>query len=169
LDSNRRNAWQDHLDGCPVCRTERDTLAKVLKTVKTAHIRPALNETDASVMRNRVIKALTDGASTRRDWWKSFFSVRSFAPALAAACVLVIALGLVTSKLLTGPEIEPAAHLSLLQEQLPADDIAIVTNLDLLYNLDNLNKLAKAIDQPEPEPQHDNVQGKHDEERATFV
>jgi anti-sigma factor RsiW len=161
LNQNRSDAWKQHLSNCPGCMTERDALSQTLKIVKTTLDAPSLGEVEAAAMRERVIRDLTIGAKNPRERKRPFFFSRAFVPVLASACVLLMATGFIASKFLTGPEISKGNRLTVLQEQLPADDLAIINNLDLLTNLDALNKLARAIDRSQPPSRHNNVQGKN--------
>ena len=160
LNQNHRDAWKRHLSSCPDCTSEKYAITQTLKIAKTTLDATPLGDVEAAAMRERVIRDLTIGTKNPRERKQAFFFSRAFIPALASACVLLIALGFFTSKFLTGQGINKSTRLTALQEQLPADDLAIINNLDLLSDLDALNKLARVIDQSQPPSPHNNVQGK---------
>jgi len=169
LNQSFKASLEQHLSSCPDCAIEKDAITQTLTIAKTALDAPPLGEVEAAAMRERVIRDLAIGAKNPPKRKQPFFFSRAFIPTLASASVLLIALGFMASKLLTGPEINQSTRLTVLQEQLPADDLAIINNLDLLTNLDALDKLARAIDQSQPPSPHNNVQGKYGHVKKTIL
>lgn len=160
LDPRRQDEWQQHLAGCPGCRAEKEAARNALDLARTAYEPPSLGDADAAVMRRQVIQTLT-GKSKSRSPQKLFFLSRGFVSAFAATCVLLIMIGFGTFDLFDRPATNQDTSLALIQEQVPADEIAIITHMDLLNNLDALNKIAKVVDQSDTAPTYNNVQGKY--------
>lgn len=168
LNPDHRSAWERHVSGCPDCRGEREAIIQTLTIAKTVLEAPPLEETEAADMRKRVIRDLAVHTKSPRERKQPFFFSRAFIPTLATACVLLIALGFIASKFLTGPEIVNSSRLAALQEQLPAEDLDIINNLDLLTNLDALDKLARTIDESQPPSPQNNVQGNYGHGKKTI-
>jgi hypothetical protein len=161
LNENRREPWKRHLSGCPDCKAEKDAVTRTLIIAKTTLDAPPLADGEAAAMRENVIRDLIGGVKNPQERKQAFFFSRAFIPTLASVCVLLLALGFIASKFLTGPGIDKSTRLTVSQEKLPVDDIAIINNLDLLSDLDSLNKLARVIDRSQPPSHHNNVQGKN--------
>ena len=168
LNRNRAAAWEQHLNGCPGCRTEKETISRTLKLAKRALEAPQLSEAEAAAMRHRVVRELTADTPRSGERKQAFFFSRAFIPTLASACVLLMALGFMASKLLTGPTTAKRIQLSALQEQLPEEDIEIINNMDILSNLDALDRLSQAIDRSESPSPHNNVQGRSGHGKKTI-
>ena len=177
LNQDFKADWERHLKSCPDCRAEKNATTRALEITKTVLEAPVLEEYEAAAMRNRVIRELTSAPKSLRGRKRPFFFSRAFIPVLTSACVLLIVLGFMASKFLTGPEINTGTQLAITQEHLPvidtgtrlasyqehlqAEDIDIINNMDLLRNLDALDKLSKVIDQSQPSSRPNNVQGKN--------
>ncbi len=159
LNQNLKADWEQHMENCPGCRAEKDAIARTLEVTKTALDAPVLGEFEAAAMRNRVIRELTAAPKNLLERKRPFFFSRAFIPVLTSACVLLIALGFMASKFLTGPEINMGTQLAASQEHYQSDDIDIINNMDLLRDLDALDKLSKVIDQSQPSSRPNNVQG----------
>lgn len=153
--------WERHLKSCPDCRAEKEAIARAIGIAKSAFDAPPLGEAEAAAMRERVVRNLTIAPEKPRERKQPFFFSRAFFPALVSACVLLVVLGFTASKFLFGPKIDTGTQLAVSQESLPADDLDIINNMDLLRDLDALDKLAKVIDDSQPSTLPNNAQGKN--------
>ena len=161
LDQKKREDLNRHLDRCPSCKAEKVAFIRTLKAAKASFEAPPLGETESAAMRSRVIRELTGGSKKPARPPRTFFLFRAVVPALATACTLLILLGVMAAKYLSGPKIALNPQPLHLQVQTTADDAAIITNMDLLSDLDALNKLARVIDRPQPSSPNNNVQGEN--------
>jgi hypothetical protein len=133
MDSQLRRDWDSHVASCEGCRREREQLARVLGRVRRAGEPPALSVRQADAMARHVgwrvrNERLTTRAAPRRraTIWRS----------LAAACALlvVIVVGYRAQERLFP---EPLADLQ---------DIEVIKNLDLLREMDTIEKLVEVVD-----------------------
>ena len=133
MDPQLRRGWDSHLASCEGCRREREQLALVLGRVRRAGEPPALSARQADAMARHVGWRLRNerltarAASPRRvTVWRS----------LAAACALlvVVALGYQAQEQFSP---EPVADLQ---------DIEVIKNLDLLREMDTIEKLVEVVD-----------------------
>ncbi len=129
-----RRDWEGHLSGCEGCRQERAELVRVLAGVRKVGAAPALSERQADAMANAV------GWKLRNESVKS----RSARPRrlvgwrpLAAACALVLVVVLGYHEVQNVFEPEPVADLQ---------DIEVIRHLDLLREMDTIEKLVEVVD-----------------------
>ena len=133
MDSDLRRDWEHHLASCEGCRQERAKLGQVLGCVRRVGEPPALSERRADAMANAVgwrlrNERLKSPAAPRRrlTLWRS----------LAGACALlaVVVLGYRAQEQFFS---EPVADLL---------DIEVIQHLDLLKEMDTLEKLVEVVD-----------------------
>lgn len=146
-----RREWEGHLSGCEGCRQERADLVRVLAGVRKIGAPPALSDRRADAMANAVgwrlrNERLKEGAARhgRLSGWRP----------LAAACALaaVVVLGYHGVQGVLEPE--PVADLQ---------DIEVIRHLDLLREMDTIEKLVEVVDldltpgaqPPEQAPEND--------------
>lgn len=141
-----RAAVEQHLDGCPACRREREALTRSWELIDAVRVPPAGQEFTAAVMARvrtgHVPGAPTDRAveaSLTRRWW----------PAPAAVMGLVALLAV--TALLTRPPQAPTPESELPTVAPPAQvrtltDDDIIRDLDVYEHIDLLDNLALLAD-----------------------
>jgi hypothetical protein len=129
-----RREWEGHLSGCEGCRQERADLVRVLAGIRTVGAAPALSDRQADAMANAVGWQLRNENVKRRAARPR--RLMRWRP-LAAACALalVIVLGYHTARDVFEPE--PVADLQ---------DIEVIRHLDLLKEMDTIEKLVEVVD-----------------------
>lgn len=131
-----RLKWEEHLKICRSCYQERERLIQMLRNVTEAMPELTLSHEDAGALYNAVTEKLRAKHHGKARWQKLFFDgyVKPVY-ALAACCVLIIALGWFG---LRGPQQTP--HVGTISD-LGGQEQAIVKNIDLLENLDLLEEM----------------------------
>lgn len=148
LSPQEQVVWREHLAACAPCREERQHMADLLVQTKEAFPSPTLRPEEAK----RIWGHLRDAQDHRENaWWRRKGTMRKLVPAaLAAALVLIFAGGLKVrefrSLLPFGPEVKVAADTD---EPNQAVDLEIIENLELLEEMDSLQKLVQVVDQRE--------------------
>lgn len=148
LSPQKQVVWREHLAACAPCREERQRMANLLVQTKEAFPSPTLRPGEAKRMWSHFRDAQDHGENA---WWRRKGTMRKLVPvALAAAVVLVFAGGLKVrefrSLLPFGQDIKVAADL---EEPNRAVDLEIIENLELLEEMDSLQKLVQVVDQRE--------------------
>jgi anti-sigma factor RsiW len=144
LPASEQPAWQRHLDACPGCRQERQEFACLLEAAKEAMPAPALPPEHAKALRESVTR---DWRGNRGPvWWRGLFfgvSLRPV-PALVAAGFLLAVLGwfgLHELRTAHDPLRAPEPH-----KQVIISDAEVIENLDLLEQMDDIEKVVKLVD-----------------------
>jgi len=140
-DSSVRRMWEDHLRACDGCRRERAQMLQMLGKVREAGMPPELPAERADSMaaavgwRIRNERLARPGKTTGR-------RIRLF-PALAACCafMVMVAVGYRLQDHLFGP-LGGGDISAELQEQ----DFEVVKHLDLLKDMDTIEKLIHVVD-----------------------
>lgn len=145
-DPRQRRDWEDHLETCGGCRRERARLLTLLGRVKHAGMPPELSVEQADAMAKTVGWRLRNERIAARRETGRRFRLR-LVPALAAACALVVVVlgGYRLQQYLGGGgnETEMTAEL------MPPEDLEIIKNLDLLKDMDTIEKLLHVVDVPD--------------------
>jgi anti-sigma factor RsiW len=143
-DPRVRRDWEGHLASCSGCRVEKARMQHLLGQVRASGSPPELSATEAQRMAGAVSRAIHNRFSrgSRSGW--SFKLV----PALAAACVLIIAAmsgyWVQTSFFGAGRVADLAS-----EPQLEPPDLDVVKHLDLLRDMDTIEKLIQIVDIPD--------------------
>jgi hypothetical protein len=143
LSPNERQAWEKHLETCEGCRREREQLALMLQKVKVNTPSPAPSREEALALASSIALKLRE--EREEAWWrKRLFGIpNSLIPALAAACVLIVALGWFSIKGLRSPSSMTNINS---EERILVRDLDVIKNLDLLEEMDTLQKLVQLVD-----------------------
>jgi anti-sigma factor RsiW len=145
LDSKNRPAWERHLETCPGCLKELRRLRGLLQLVREEMRPPQLSPEKARALSWSIKRGLRDQRTTT--WWERLWDVPNrLIPALAAASLLIVALGWFGISKLQGPS--SFQNLSALkpEEQMIFKDLEVINNLDLLEEMDTLQKLVQVVD-----------------------
>jgi anti-sigma factor RsiW len=143
LNSKNRPAWERHLETCAGCSKERRRLLDLLQLVRKEMRPPQLSPEKAHALTWSIKRGLRDQPT----WWERLWDVPNrFIPALAAASLLIVALGWFSISKLQGPS--SFQNLSTLkpEEKMIVKDLEVINNLDLLEEMDTLQKLVQVVD-----------------------
>ena len=143
-DPRVRHDWGGHLASCSGCRVEKARMLHLLGQVRASGSPPELSDAEAQRMAGAVSRKIRNrpGRVSRSDW-----PVR-LVPALAAACVLIITVmagyWLQDSFFGAGRVADLAS-----EPQLETPDLDVVKHLDLLRDMDTIEKLIQIVDIPD--------------------
>ena len=174
LDSNASSVWEAHLKFCAGCREERVRMLRLIGRMKQTMSPPTLTQGQTETLIRAIRRDLREKRKGR--WWEGLLVGRPsrLLPAVATLCVLVIAVAVFGLRTLHSPsKTQPAPDQKAVQE-LAAEDLEIIKHLDLLRNMDWVNKLVQVIDEtdsdvPDSET-HSNTQGMlHNENEGTYA
>jgi len=146
LDPNERPNWERHLEECEACREERKQLLGMIQTVKEAVPSSELSPEKAQAMAGSINRKVD---SEREDiWWRKplFGTPSTLIPALATTCLLIVALSWFSLKELKKPAAVQMISGLALEEQILSEDLDVIRNLDLLQEMEVLEKLANFLD-----------------------
>jgi anti-sigma factor RsiW len=145
LDAAERSVFHRHLARCKACRDEHERVLRLLQRIREKIPDPILSPEKVGDMSLLVRKALEEKATIPR--WKGLFdSPRKLIPALAAACIVVISVGWFSLRMFQGPPSEQRLINLAPENKLGPTDMEVISNLDLLQDLDVLNKLVQVVD-----------------------
>jgi anti-sigma factor RsiW len=145
LSPRDRPAWERHLETCRACPGERQRWVEIVKAAKEAMPAPAILPEETEALQRSLTRSWTGERSA--PWWHGLFlsiPLRPL-PALATACMVLTAAGWfvlhwVQTRSLTRTVPEP-------QEQIMASDLEVLENLDLLEEMDDIEKVVQVVDQ----------------------
>lgn len=145
LDEAERPAWEKHLSTCGQCRKEREALLRLLETVKVTMPQPVLSRKQADELASAIIPKLSN--LPERERRKQLFGVPGrLIPALATASFLLIVLSWISLKEFKMPALFPKASNLTLEEQVSPKDMDVIKNLELLKEMDDIEKLVQRLD-----------------------
>jgi anti-sigma factor RsiW len=144
LPASERPGWQRHLDICPGCRGERQELVRVLDGVREAIPSPILSPEHAQALRERVTRGWR--ANRAPAWWQGLFlgmRLRPVPALVAVGLLLAVAGWFGLHELRTAHQTlrSQEAH-----EQVIVSDAEVIENLDLLEQMDDIEKVVKLVD-----------------------
>lgn len=146
LKDEERARLEQHLEICAGCRKEKWQMLEVIGQIKATMESPELSATEAKKMANTITWKLNRARNLK--WWSQIFtySPSRLIPAVAAASLLIVIASIIGYNTFTADhQFQPTA--SLQTDQLSAQDMEIIQNLDLLRDMEALQKLVQAVDQ----------------------
>jgi len=157
LDPTARQEVENHLKRCPGCRHEREQLFSLQQMLrKTAGV-PDLSPQEVNSLVTE-IKAKLKNARTEK-WRRRYLDVRParLMPAIATACLVIITAGIIGYiKYNDTNEINPFFKQQSQGMMVSDTDLEILKNLDLLKEMDAIQKLSRVVDvNDENQPQGD--------------
>jgi len=145
LNAHERPEWENHLEHCEPCRLERERLLALLRTVKATSLPNMALET-AEGLPSAIRRAWKEGLepkATRKTLWGAPLV---FAPALVAACLVIAAASWFSFKELRHADLTQKGRGVVLEQQLASEDLEVVKNLDLLEDMEDVEKLVNLLD-----------------------
>jgi hypothetical protein len=156
LNAEARAYLQQHLEVCEGCRNEKRHLLAVIGKTKAAMEPPGLSATEARRMTNAITWKLNE--ARRLKWWSPIFAYRPLRiiPALAAAGILIVFAGIMGyNTFIADHQYHTTAGLQ--AEELSPQDLEIIQNLDLLREMEAIQKLVQVIDPSSTNPPADDL------------
>ena len=147
LDSNSGKAVESHLAECKDCRSEYQQLSSLLGNVKKAISSPELSPKQVNSLVTNIQWKLKD--RKKESWWQRYldFKPATMIPAVAAACILIIAAGIIGYvKVNDTNEFQPIVGQPNKELMLNDTDLEIVKNLEFLKEMDAIQKLSQVVD-----------------------
>lgn len=160
LDPDGCREIEDHLKTCEGCRQEHRRLTSILSKVRQTWVTPELSSSDASLMAADIRRKLTDNRV--RPWWRHYldFMPPRFMPAAAMAAVLMITVAVIGYVNQSRNNGLPPVSVNQNEEFMLSDkNLEILDNLELLKEMDSLQKLSRVVDpngETEFQPDMDN-------------
>ena len=147
LEQKDRFALERHLKDCEGCRRERDRIARLLERIKDAHPSPEVSRLVSRDMTGAILRELKEKKEKTR-WRKPRWTWGYRAiPALAAACLIVLAIGWFGLKTLDRSSSSQMMSTKGPGHQLVGEDMEVIQNLEFLEDMDILNQLVERVDE----------------------
>ncbi len=147
LDSVAGGKVADHLKNCEGCRSEYRRLSSLLDKIKEASVSAQLSPLQARAMAAEINRTLKAG--TRRTWWREYLALlpTRLAPAVAMAGAIIIAVAVIGYLSLNrNPGTVTVAQSQNEELMLSDKDLEILDNLELLKEMDAIQKLSRVVD-----------------------
>jgi predicted anti-sigma-YlaC factor YlaD len=146
LNEKERFTLEKHLKKCEGCRMERKRVGSFLGRMKETIPTPELSPAQSKELSGAIMEKL--GEKRKKSWWQKWDLTggHRLVPALAATCLIVVALGWFSLKVLNdSPSSQPMlgqnGEVSLITE-----DREVIENLEFLEEMDILDKLVERVD-----------------------
>lgn len=147
LESEFQSDWEKHMEKCADCSRERENLHKFIKKIQDAAPCPELPPEEERAMTRSIMNELRkDQESVWRRWLEYPFEKRI--PALLSACIILIIFGWfgIQDQNADSP-VKTASNLNI--EKSIIKDFDVINNLELLEEMEALEKLVNVVDQQE--------------------
>ncbi len=148
--------WENHLKTCAPCRAERQRMRDLVSEMKQAAQPLQMTASETESLISRIVRK-----QSRRRWWfpNTDRPIERWIPGFATATVLLVALGILAYRwLLPSNGVQPLV-LDPVQNQMIARDFEVIQNLDMLKDMDALQKLIKIVDNNQKTPLDPDTQG----------
>jgi len=138
---------EDHLKTCEGCRQEHKQLSSILANVRQTRETPELAPNEARSMVTDIRRELTRKPGL--PWWQKYldFMPPRFMPAAAMAAVLIITVAVIGYVNQNRNNGLPPVSVNQNEELMLSDkDMEILNNLELLREMDSIQKLSRVVD-----------------------
>ncbi len=148
-DPENRNRWENHLNGCGACRSERTRLSRLLEEMRKHANPPELSETAVDRFAQHISWTLRNENIRAGLKQQPRATVLRRIPAMAALCLL-LAFGAVLwyragdRFFQSGQMGDQRAEMAL-----PKQDLDVIKNLDMLRDMETIRTLVQTIDHPD--------------------
>jgi hypothetical protein len=146
LGTEARRRLENHLATCEACRREYRHLENMIANLKTT-MDPARLSSDEVARLTATVNSRLQKERNKK-WWRpnmAAYRPARLIPALATACIIIVVSAIwIYSSFFNTNEFQPTA--SIREEQLMVNDLEIIENLDLLKEMEAIQKLVKAVD-----------------------
>ena len=146
LSAAELEGWERHKTVCPACRDEYAALLRLLARIKEAMPAPELSEKSA----RSILWSVKQGLKKEREkspWWKEWF-VRPgrLVPALATACIVLIAFGWFGLDSMRAPSTPHEGVGPTVENQALVRDLEVIKNIEFLEEMDTVQELVDKLD-----------------------
>ena len=146
LDSSQRSSLVQHLSRCPGCREERQRVLQLFEQIRSGVRAAVLSEDRARALSSSVKRKLLEEKAPR-SFWKGFLGPSSLLPALMAACIIIVSVGWFSLRTVSqSPPQDLNPRNAIQEQQVSPNDMEVISNLDLLEDLDVLKILVHVVD-----------------------
>ena len=147
LAPHERSAWEAHLEVCEGCRQERDRLRQLLQCMKEVMPSPNLSPEKAAALADSLLEALKEERGRR--WWqgKVWGFPNRLIPAFASVCLAIVVFAWFGMREVESPPRFQAKTDLYSEHQMIAKDLDVIRNLELLEEMEVLEKLVRVVDE----------------------
>jgi anti-sigma factor RsiW len=147
LEQKDRFALERHLKECEGCRRERDRFARLLERIKETLPSPEIPRALSREMTGSILRELKE--KKENTWWRKPRWTRGYRaiPALAAACLIVLAVSWFGIKTLERSLPSKTMFTQGSEHKLAGEDIEVIQHLEFLEDMDILNQLVERVDE----------------------
>jgi len=147
LPSGERSAWQNHLEVCEGCRQERERMRRLIHRMRETMHSPELSQREQTTLTSAIKRQLKEDRGRGR--WLAGLMRRPvrLIPAMAAACLLIVAFGWFGLKEFKTSFQGPDTARRPSEQQMIAKNIDILNNLELFEEMDTIRKLVQLGDE----------------------
>lgn len=164
LPDTARSKWETHLDTCDSCREEKERMVRMVATMRE-NLQPP--PTTALSPENLIRLSRPGQASNPfTGWWRNnrFGHRLKLVPALATFGMILLAVGILSYRAFLFPAGQITGNTIPASDQIVSADAEMLKNLDLLKDMETVQRLIYVIDQTndwQPNNNHrNNTQGK---------
>lgn len=151
LDSVTRSKWKAHLSECEICKQEYTGMLSLVGKVKGVMTPPPLPEADSQSMIRAVRAEMIQGEGIRSKPGRLRRSWR-LSPAIATACVFAAIISIWSVGSFDSHLDKDRGAGKDYSQGVRVEDLEIIKNLDLLKQMDSVEKLVHALDEPDDDP-----------------
>jgi hypothetical protein len=148
LRPHERPEWEKHLEQCEPCRLEKERLVTMLSTVKATLSSSDKASDEAEGLPSAIRSAWREGLEKNPDRTPFWGTPLRFAPALAATCLVIALAGWFSFKEFRHAGIIQDGSQVVMEEQLASEDLEVVKNIELLEEMEDVEKLVELLDRP---------------------
>ncbi len=146
LDPYQGHALVRHFADCPGCREEHRKVSRLVEQIRAGAPAMVLSEDEARALTSSIMGKLLKGKRPSFPW-KGLLSPGRLVPALAVACVVLVFVGWLSLRMVLQPPSQARyASNGTQEERLSPKDMEVISNLDLLEEMDVLKRLVRAVD-----------------------
>jgi hypothetical protein len=145
MDARQRTDWEKHLAACEACRLEKEKLLELLQASKQSSALADLSPEETQALSDSIVRKLRNEKPDH--WWEwVFMANRRLTPSMAAACILILFLGWFGLNNFNSSDKVSNTSQIVLDEKIMVTDEELLENLDMLQEMEALEKLVKLLD-----------------------
>ena len=157
LDAQERAAWEKHLQTCDGCLDEKKRTLQLLANIKQTNVLPVFNsKADDIFTRNLMNKLHKEKMSRKKQikWPKwPFWPL----PAMISTCIIILVIGTYSFKMLRMTSENHYQEDSNLAGRISTEELEIITNFDMLNDMDSIKKIVELVDYSENSQSLNNI------------
>ena len=162
LDPQERIIWEKHLTECAACQNARKRLMGLVQAAQKGKHSSVLSSKETQALSSSILRKLraekSDNMLAGRNW--------QFVPAVAIACILVLFLGWFSLKDFKSSDKVAINSSSVPEEQIMVNNKDLIENMELLLEMEILEKLVSLLDDHQNGPKLNKRESKANYVRA---